>query len=119
VAVVDDDPSVRKSTQRLLASAGLVAKIFGSIEELLISRAILESDCLLLDVRLPGMDGLTLQEIFSQTHVPIIFLTGYASEDEEQRARRARAAGFLRKPVRADTLLSAVYGALAAHHQPE
>src|SRR5579872_5166586 len=112
VAIVDDDPSIRRSTQRLFASAGMRAKAFGSVEELLASGAVLDADCLLLDVCLPGMDGLTLQEHLAQTSIPIVFMTARATEEEEHRALRRQAAGFLRKPVATEALLGAIYGAL-------
>lgn len=112
IAIVDDDPSVRRSMQRLLSSSGMRATAFASVEELLASRAILEADCLLLDVRLPGMDGLSLQRHLAQTDIPIVFLSARATEEEERRAFQAQAAGFLRKPVGKEALLVAIDKAL-------
>jgi len=73
-----------------------------------------ETACLLLDVRMPGMDGLELQRRLGETtHViPIIFLSARASEEEERRALRAGAAKFLRKPVSKDALLQAIRSVL-------
>ena len=69
-------------------------KAFASVEELLLSGALLDIDCLLLDLCLPGMDGLTLQANIAQAGIPIVFLTARATEEEEQRAWRGHAAGF-------------------------
>jgi FixJ family two-component response regulator len=69
-----------------------------------------ETACLLLDVRMPGMDGLELQRRLGETHrlIPIIFLSARASEEEERRALQAGAANFLRKPVTKEALLRAI-----------
>jgi FixJ family two-component response regulator len=69
-----------------------------------------ETDCLLLDVRMPGMDGLELQRRLGEAHClpPVIFLSARASEEEERRARRSGAADFLRKPVSREKLLQAI-----------
>ena len=117
VAIVDDDPSVRRSTQRLLWSSGIRANAFASAEELLTSGALLDVDCLLLDVRMPGMDGLTLQQNLAQTGIPIIIFSARATEEEERRAWQANAVAFLRKPVNRDDLLRAVTGALRLNRQ--
>jgi FixJ family two-component response regulator len=117
VAIVDDDPSVRRSTQRLLWSSGICASAFASADELLTSGALLDADCLLLDVRMPGMDGLTLQHNLAKTGIPVVFLSARATEEEERRALQANAAAFLRKPVSRDALLRAVIGALRNNNQ--
>src|SRR6266705_326219 len=114
VSIVDDDVSVRRSTRRLLLSSGLRAEAFASAEDFLQSGRVAETACLLLDVRMPGMDGLELQRRLSETDriIPIIFLSARASEDEERRALRAGAANFLRKPVSKEVLLQAIRAAL-------
>ena len=114
VAIVDDDASVRRSTRRLLRCCGLRAEAFASAEEFLQSGRVAETACLLLDVRMPGMDGLELQRRLSETRqlIPIIFLSARASEDEERRALRAGAAIFLRKPVSKAALLHAIRAVL-------
>ena len=101
VAIVDDDASVRQSTCRLVRSFGYRAQAFESGEEFLTSSATPETACLLLDVRMPGMDGLEVQRRLAERgeRVPIVFLTAQASDDEERRARSAGAVEFLRKPV--------------------
>jgi len=110
VSIVDDDVSVRRSTRRLLRSCGLRAEVFSSAQDFLQSGLAAETACLLLDVRMPGMDGLELQRRLSETHqlIPIIFLSARASEEEEHRALRAGAANFLRKPVSKEALLRAI-----------
>ncbi len=101
VAIVDDDASVRQSTYRLVRSFGYRAQTFGAGEEFLTSSAAPETACLLLDVRMPGMDGLEVQRRLAERgeRIPIVFLTARASDDEERRARSAGAVEFLRKPV--------------------
>ena len=101
VAIVDDDDSVRQSTRRLIRSFGYRAEAFASGEEFLSSASAAEAACLVLDVRMPGMDGLEVQARLAerQARIPIVFLTGRASDDEERRARSAGAVEFLRKPV--------------------
>jgi FixJ family two-component response regulator len=107
VAIVDDDASVRQSARRLIRSLGYHAEAFGSAEEFLDSGKTSKTACLILDVRMPRMDGLELQRRLaaSESPIPIVFITGRASEDEERRALRAGAVAFLRKPVDKETLL--------------
>src|SRR5947208_16991263 len=114
VSIVDDDVSVRRSTRRLLRCCGLRVETFSSAEEFLQSGRVADTACLLLDVRMPGMDGLELQRRLGETHrpIPIIFLSARASEEEERRAVRAGAAEFLRKPVSKEALLNAIRAVL-------
>ena len=107
VAIVDDDESVRQSTLRLIRSFGYRAHAFATGEEFLASPAASEAACLVLDVRMPHMDGLQVQRRLAETgaRLPIVFLTGRATEDEEGRARSGGAVAFLRKPVARDDLL--------------
>jgi len=114
VSVVDDDASVRRSTRRLLHCSALRAEAFASAEEFLQSGTMAETTCLLLDVKMPGMNGLELQRRLAEMdrHLPIIFLSAHASEEEERRAMQAGAIGFLRKPVSKETLLHAIRAAI-------
>ena len=114
VSIVDDDVSVRRSTRRLLRCSGLRAEVFSSAEDFLQSGLAAETTCLLLDVRMPRMDGLELQRRLGEAHqlIPIIFLSARASEEEERRALRAGAANFLRKPVSKEALLRAISAVL-------
>jgi FixJ family two-component response regulator len=114
VAVVDDDASVRRSTCRLVQSFGFTCEAFGSAEHFLDSGRAPETACLILDVRMPGMDGLELQRELTARglSIPVLFLTARATEEEESRARLAGALAFLRKPVGRAALLHAVRTAL-------
>ena len=114
VSIVDDDVSVRRSTQRLLSSSGLRAEAFATAEEFLQSGLMDETACLLLDMSMPGMNGLALQRRLAGTgrQTPIIFLSARASEDEERRALQAGAAKFLHKPASKEVLLQAIRAAL-------
>ena len=114
IAIVDDDRSFRESTQLLLRSAGYRAAVFASAREFLDAIGHNETPCLILDVFMPGMDGLELQRRLNEAHrqIPIIFITAHASESEELRARKAGAVDFLRKPVNDEKLLNAIQMAL-------
>jgi FixJ family two-component response regulator len=110
VAIVDDDASVRQSMLRLIHSFGYRGEAFGSGEEFLASGVAAQTACLVLDVRMPGMDGLDIQRRVTEKRagIPIIFLTGRATDDEERRARCEGAIDFLRKPVGRTELLEAL-----------
>jgi FixJ family two-component response regulator len=114
VSIVDDDVSVGRSTERLLRCSGLRAEAFASAEDFLQSGRARETACLLLDVRMPGMDGLELQRRLREANClpPTIFLSARASEEEECRALQAGAAAFLRKPASKEKLLQAILAAL-------
>jgi len=114
VSIVDDDVSVRRSAVRLLVSSGLRAEAFASAVEFLQSGRAAETGCLLLDLRMPGMDGFELQSRLTAAGVliPIIFLSAWASEEEERRALRAGATVLLRKPASREALLGAIRTAL-------
>jgi len=107
VAIIDDDASVRTSTLRLIRSFGYHAEAFASGEEFLNSPSAARTACLVLDVRMPDMDGLEIQRqvIARDLRIPVIFMSGRASNEEERRARSAGAVDFLRKPIAAPTLL--------------
>src|SRR6266481_8774304 len=113
VFVVDDDPSVRRSTERLLRSAGLTVQTYSSAQEFL--RHPPEGPaCLVLDVRLPGLSGMDLQHELAQSgiHIPIIFITAHGDIPMSVRAMKAGAAEFLTKPFRSRSLLDAVHAAI-------
>lgn len=115
VFLVDDDPSVRASISRLLRSAGYRARDFGSAHEFLAMHDPDQSGCLILDVGLPDLNGLDLQErlIHAGWLMPIIFLTGRGDVPSSVRAMKAGALEFLTKPVKDTDLLGAVAGALS------
>ena len=101
VAIVDDDASVRQSLDRLIRSFGYRTQVFSSADEFLAYTAPDRVACLLLDVRMPGMDGLALQGCLIErgSRIPIVFITAQATDEDERRARAAGAIGFLWKPV--------------------
>src|SRR6266568_7192669 len=114
VSIVDDDVSVRRSTRRLLRCSGFRVEAFASAEEFLDSKLAGETACLILDLRMPGMNGLELQRRLTQNGdpVPIIILSAHASEEDERSALQAGAVQFLRKPVSKEALLGAIHDAL-------
>lgn len=115
VSVVDDDVSVRSSLDRLLRSARLQVRVFASAEEFLDSDDACSADCLILDVRLPGMTGIELQRQLraSECNVPVIFITAHASDDAMRReAASQRTVAYFAKPFSPDELLDAVDVAL-------
>jgi FixJ family two-component response regulator len=114
VFVVDDDPRVRKGLARLLASEGVTADVFGSAEEFLGAFDPRSEGCILLDLAMPGRDGLALQEELARRgcELPVIFVTGRADVPATVRAMKGGAVDFLTKPAPARDLLAAVGKAL-------
>jgi len=114
VSIVDDDVSVRRSTRRLLYLAGLRVEAFASAEEFLMSGRAEETACLVLDLRMPGMNGLELQRRLAEDSnpVPIVFVTAHSSPEEERQALQAGAIQFLQKPISKEVLLLAIRNAL-------
>ena len=99
IAIIDDDPSAREATQRLVRSLGHKTQVFSSAEEYLQSDG-LQPACLITDLHMPGMSGIDLQDrlIADGCRVPMIFVTAYFEEQVEAQAMEAGAYGFLRKP---------------------
>ena len=118
VCVVDDDASVREAVGGLLRSAGLTVKTFGSAREFLASPRLDAPSCLVLDVELPGLSGLDLQQelVRGNVQVPIIFLTGHGDIPMSVRAIKAGALDFLTKPVDVDQLLGAIQKGIGQDH---
>jgi FixJ family two-component response regulator len=116
IAIVDDQAALREATENLLKSAGLKAVSFASAEDFLQATPLDGAGCLILDVRLPGMSGLELQQRLAADgiHVPIVFITAQEDSDGQMRARalRSGALAFLRKPFSDEDLLNAVRSAL-------
>jgi FixJ family two-component response regulator len=110
VFIVDDDVSVRESLELLIQGAGCRAEAFASAEEFLARPRVLSPSCLVLDVKLPHLNGLDLQERIAADRVdmPIIFITGDADIPTIVRAMKAGAVEFLTKPCDYDVLLSAI-----------
>ncbi len=114
VAVVDDDESVRTAIGSLFRSMGSRTELFGGGEDFLSAPNLREFSCLVLDVQMPGMDGLELQlRLAAASHpIPIIFVTAYGDEKKRARALRGGAVSFLSKPFSEDALLEAVRSAI-------
>jgi FixJ family two-component response regulator len=114
VFVVDDDPSIRGSLDSLLRSVGLDVQLFSSAQEFMPAKRPDLPGCLVLDVRLPGMSGLTFQEELGKTGIalPVIFITGYGDVPMTVRAMKAGAVEFLTKPIDDQVLLDAVHAAI-------
>ena len=114
VFVVDDDVSVRESLELLIRSEGWEPKTFASAREFLDYPRVLIPNCLVLDVSLPGLNGLDLQGLVARerTDMPIIFITGHGDVPMTVRAMKAGAVEFLTKPFDDDVLLAAIRTAL-------
>jgi FixJ family two-component response regulator len=100
VSIVDDDETVRAATEFFVRSLGFATRTFASADSFLQSSSVAETRCLILDVQMPKMSGLELQDRLSQTGVdiPIIFVTAYPNEAIKARALGAGAVAFLQKP---------------------
>jgi FixJ family two-component response regulator len=114
IAVVDDDDALRNSLDDLLQAVGFRVHGFASAEAFLRTLHAPEAACLILDVRLPGMNGLELQRQLVAAHwpIPIIFITAYADDDVRARALAAGAVAVLSKPCGEEDLLTAIQTAL-------
>ena len=114
VYVVDDDAGMRKSLRMLIRSAGLQIADYPSAETFLAEYNPGQPGCLVLDLRMPQMDGLELQSILEEQHVPlpVIVLTGHGDVQSAVRSLQLGAVDFLEKPVRPDTFLRGVRGAI-------
>jgi FixJ family two-component response regulator len=110
VLVVDDDPSVRKGLTRLLAAAGYAVEAFASAREFLARPPHPGPCCLVLDVRMPGLTGIQLQELLAATgrRMSIVFVTGHADVRTSVKAMKAGAVDLLTKPVDVKDLIAAI-----------
>jgi FixJ family two-component response regulator len=114
VFVIDDDAAVRESIQGLLKSVGLRSNSFGTAQDFLSNERSTGPSCLVLDIRLPGINGLDFQRQLADTgiHIPIIFITGHGDIPMTVRAMKSGAVEFLTKPFRDQDLLDAINQAL-------
>ena len=114
VFVIDDDAGVREAIQGLLKSVGLRSVCFETAREFLTSNRTDQPSCLVLDVRLPGMNGLDFQKelVDAGVHIPIIFVTGHGDIPMTVKAMKSGAVEFLTKPFRDQDLLDAIHQAL-------
>jgi len=115
VYVVDDDASVRESLSSLIRSAGMAVEVFASPFDFLARDKLSDFSCVVLDVRMPGLDGLALQEKIAELgrDIPIIFITGHGDVPLAVRAMKAGAIDFLNKPFDDTDLLQAIAVALS------
>jgi len=115
VHVVDDDPAVRRSLERLLDAAGFHVVSYQSPAAFLNAASGLSAGCVLLDIRMPGVDGLEVQARLNRLRVnlPVIVMTGHGDVPSAVRAMKAGAVDFLEKPFDDETLLNAIGGAFA------
>ena len=114
ISIIDDDESVRKTTTLLIESFGFQARGFDSAEKFLTSGHVNDTSCLLVDILMPGMNGLQLQSQLTAAgnRIPIIFMTAQEDEESRRRALQAGAVAFLDKPLRDVQLLQIIHSAL-------
>jgi FixJ family two-component response regulator len=114
ISIVDDDDALRNSLDDLIRSIGFRTQGFPSAEAFLSSNQACDTACLILDVRMPGMNGLDLQRqmVAANSPIPIIFITSHADDSARARALEAGAVAFLYKPFREQELLDAIDVAL-------
>lgn len=110
VAVIDDDPSVRRALQRVLKVMDVSVEGYASGEEFLASLQQQKPDCVVLDLHMPGMSGLEVQEQLNrlQERPPVIIVTGHYEPDMRRRCILAGASGYLRKPIDGELLRRAI-----------
>jgi FixJ family two-component response regulator len=114
ISIVDDDEALRVSLEDLIRSVGFRVQGFSSAEAFLSSKQVQTTDCLILDVRMPGMTGLGLQRDLRSENadLPIIFVTAYENPDVRAQALEAGAVAFLYKPFYEEDLIDAINAAL-------
>jgi FixJ family two-component response regulator len=114
IFIVDDDQSVQRAFLLLLHAAGFDAKAFTSAEEFLRYSRLSEGDCIILDLRIPGMNGFDLMEqlISKGIHIPIICVTAFDDVKSRERARELGAAAYFTKPVDDQALIDAINWAI-------
>lgn len=119
IHVVDDDEGMRKSLSWLLSSVGLECRTYALADEFITGFSDARPGCLLLDIRMPGLSGLDLQQMLQKlgTSLPVIFLSGHGDVPMAARAFKAGAFDFLEKPCNDQVLLDRIQEAIATHRQ--
>ena len=120
ISVIDDDESIRRTTRFLVESFGFRVAAFESAEDFLRSGVLSETSCLIVDVQMPGMNGLQLQNELATAgcRIPIIFITAHEDEESRARAMQAGAVAFLGKPFNDGKLLQVIHSALQGQIEP-
>jgi len=114
ISIVDDDAAIRDALRSLMRSVRFHVDAFASAEEFLASDRVQDTECLILDLYLPGMTGFELQERLrmNRPDIPIIFITAHADEASRSRALKGGAVELLAKPVRREALFKAIQSAI-------
>jgi FixJ family two-component response regulator len=120
ISIVDDDDSVRVAMSSLIRSLGYLAYEFASAEAFLASPRLQETSCLIVDVQMPGMSGLDLQDalLVRQPRLPVIVITAFPADRVRKRAEAAGAAGFFSKPVDSQSMIDCLDAALMRGKRP-
>jgi FixJ family two-component response regulator len=115
IAVVDDDPAIRESMDDLIMSFGYECRLFVSAEQFLESKQQADIDCIVVDVKMPGLSGIELQSELNRrgNHPPMIFVTSYQDERTRNAALNGGALAFLGKPVNIVSLIGCLESVLA------
>ena len=121
ISIVDDDPSFRDATRRLVKSLGYGADTFASAEDFLQSDRVNDTSCLILDVNMPGLSGIELQSHLTAqgNRTPIIFITAAPEETIRAKALKAGAIGFLSKPFKEECLIDHLDAALKSRNEED
>ena len=116
IYIVDDDTSVLRAIKRLIRSANMVPHTFASALEFLDFDYEKQNVCLIVNIRMPGIDGLELQNELRLrgADLPVIFITGFDSPETKDKAKRSDAAGYYRKPIDDQALLDSIQWALTS-----
>jgi two-component system, LuxR family, response regulator FixJ len=114
IFIIDDDHSMQRAFLLLLQAAGFDARAFSSAQDFLIYSPVSDDDCIILDLRMPGMNGFDLMKklISKGMHTPVICVTAFDDEKSREQARELRAAAYFTKPVDAQALIDAINWAI-------
>ncbi|MCC7377443.1 MAG: response regulator [Verrucomicrobiales bacterium] len=115
VAVVDDEPAIRKALSRLLRSVGMDVEVYPSGGDFLAALPLVQPDCVVLDLHMPVLDGFAVQQSLNELkdRPPVIIITGHDLPETRARAMAGQPVAYLRKPMNDDALLDAIALALA------
>ena len=119
IYIVDDDESVRRAMERLFRSTGMDVRIFTSAQEFLKYKYREKNSCMIVDIKLQGKSGLELQDELRArgSKLPVIFITGYDTQETRDQAKKSGAAGYFRKPIDDQALLDSIHWALTKQTQ--